>query len=169
MGSASSYQLADGRAGSGSVSTLQTYRLTRRLFKAIVRDDFGAAEKALTDGADPNGVDKVHKRTPMTLAALHARPEIVTLLRRHGGDPNQECPLGTLPLTEALSSSGGCPDEETIAETLAALLEPPGGASIEFAMLTHGLVIEHLDDALAQRRPAPKPQPTRPRRAPGPG
>lgn len=161
-----------GRARGGTVSTRLTFRLARpliRLIKAIVSNDFGAAEKALGDGADPNGIDKVHKRTPMTLAALHARPEIVTLLRRHGGDPNQACPLGTLPLTEALYSTGGCPDQETIAETLVALLEPPNGASVEFAMLTRGLVVDHLHHALEQRKPAPNPQPARPCRGPGPG
>ncbi len=72
----------------------------QRLLSAIEKDDAAAAEKALAEGANANGLDRF-KRPIIATAARRGALDALKLLLRSGAEADAEDPIGYTALMEA--------------------------------------------------------------------
>lgn len=77
----------------------------KKLFAAIRRNDLTEVSRMLASDIDVNATDPFGE-TPLMLAALHAGPEVLQRLLKHGADPDQANHAGATPLMRATADRG---------------------------------------------------------------
>ena len=86
-----------------------------KIFESIYRNDFKALEEAIEKGGNPNYVDYSAGTTPLLIAVMSGKSELVELLINKGANVNLADPQsGASPLSFALSSAPEPVNEKTV-------------------------------------------------------
>ena len=109
---------------------METESRREELFAAVIRGDKESVGRLLDNGlVDVNAVDSNHL-TALHYAAMHARPNLITLLIRHGADVDAyDTKGGFTPIHwVVINSNPGMSDEERVDECLVELVK--GGCNV---------------------------------------